>query len=334
MAEQSGKLRAALIGIGHDHAWGKVQALRRSVDMELVGAFEPDAAEWGRQQANDRFTDVTPMSEVDVLNDETIPVVFVETLPRHNLRWARRALEHGKHIHVDKAPSPSLNDLRSLLDLAAARSLHVQMGYQFRYNPAIELGLRAMREGWLGNVTRINVDIPTHIGGYAEVRAKDGAHAGAMFYLLGCHVLDAAMLFLGKPSSVWATNRRDARGHGEPIEDNCTAVLEYPGALAVVQTWNTGNDPMRHRRFQVIGERGSILIEPIEPPGVRLFLSEPHDDFPAGWSEPVIPMRPRYDGDIEDLAAWIRGHRTPAYTAAHDLATHETLLRICGVIDG
>ena len=332
MADQSGKLRAALIGIGHDHAWGKVQALRRSADMELVGAFEPDASEWGRQQAQDRFTDVAAMSEIDVLHDETIRVVFIETLPRHNLRWARRALEHGKHIHIDKAPSPSLADLRAVLDLAATRNLHVQMGYQFRYNPAITLALRAMREGWLGNVNRINVDIPTHIGGYAGVRAKDGAHAGALFYLLGCHVLDAAMLFLGKPSSVWASHRRDARDHGEPFEDNCTAVLEYSGAVTLLQTWITGNDPMQHRRFQVIGGRGSVLIEPIEPPGVRLFLSEPHEDFPAGWSEPTIPMRPRYDGDIEDLAAWIRGERTPAYTAAHDLAVHETLLRICGLI--
>ena len=191
MADQSGKLRAALIGIGHDHAWGKVQAIRRSNDMELVGAFEPDASEWGRQQAVDRFTDVPALSEIDVLHDETIPVVFVETLPRHNLRWARRALEHGKHIHIDKAPSPSLADLRAVLDLAASRNLHVQMGYQFRYNPAIELALRAMHEGWLGNVTRINVDIPTNIASYADIRTKDGAHAGALFYLLGCHVLDS-----------------------------------------------------------------------------------------------------------------------------------------------
>ena len=102
--------------------------------------------------------------------------------------------------------------------------------------------------------------------------------------------------------------------------------------MTLLQTWVTGNDPMQHRRFQVIGERGSVLIEPIEPPGVRLFLSEPHEDFPAGWSEPAIPMRPRYDGDIEDLAAWIRGDRVPAYSAAHDLAVHETLLRICGVV--
>ena len=333
MTGRNSRLRAALIGIGHDHAWGKVQALRRSEDMDLVGAFEPDASEWSRQQARGFFTDVPSMSEIDVLNDETIQVVFVETLPRDNLRWARRVLEHGKHLHLDKAPSPSLNSLRDVLRLAGERNLHVQLGYQFRYNPGVELALRAMREGWLGNVTRINVDIPTDIGGYSTVRLKDGAHAGAMFYLLGCHVLDATVLFLGEPSSVWASHRRDARGQGDPFEDNCTAVLQYPGAIAVLQTWITGNDPIGHRRFQVIGERGSVLIEPIEPPGLRLYFDEAHQEFPSGWSEPEIPMRPRYDGDIADLATWIRGEHAPAYTADHDLAVHQTLLRICGVID-
>ena len=40
-------LRAAFIGISHDHAWGKAEAIRRSPHMDLVGAFEPDAAELG-----------------------------------------------------------------------------------------------------------------------------------------------------------------------------------------------------------------------------------------------------------------------------------------------
>lgn len=112
-------LRAAFIGISHDHAWGKAEAIRRSPHMDLVGAFEPDAAEWERQRARAQFSDVRHLAARDVLEDPTIEVVFIETRPHDNLRWAREALVHDKHVHIDKAPAPSLNDLRGVLSLAA-----------------------------------------------------------------------------------------------------------------------------------------------------------------------------------------------------------------------
>ena len=220
-----------------------------------------------------------------------------------------------------------------MLTLAGEHGLHVQMGYMFRYNPAAVLALRAVREGWLGHVARINADLPTSVDIYGHLREVGGGYPGGIFYELGCHILDLAMVFLGEPTGVWSALRRDAREQGEPFVDNTTAVLEYPEAVAVLQTWITGQDPTRHRRFQVIGERGSVLIEPIEPPGVRLYLSEPHEDFPAGWSTPHIPMEPRYDADLADLAAWVRGEQRPAFSPEHDLAVHQTLLRICGALD-
>ena len=61
-----------------------------------------------------------------MLEDRTIEVVFIETRPHDNLRWAREALVHDKHVHIDKAPAPSLNDLRGVLSLAAERGRHVR----------------------------------------------------------------------------------------------------------------------------------------------------------------------------------------------------------------
>ena len=87
-------LRAAFIGISHDHAWGKAEAIRRSPHMDLVGAFEPDAAEWERQRARAQFSDVRHLAAHDVLKDPTIEVVFIETRPHDNLRWTREALVH------------------------------------------------------------------------------------------------------------------------------------------------------------------------------------------------------------------------------------------------
>ena len=42
-------------------------------------------------------------------------------------------------------------------------------------------------------------------------------------------------------------------------------------------------------------------------------------------------VRGRYDGDFEDLAKVIRGEKALAFTPAHDLAVHETILRASGL---
>ena len=324
-------LRAGMIGVAHAHAWGKVQAINASTDMQLAGVFEPDVAEWDRWSGRHDIGGIPRLSSRDILEDSSIEVVFVETHPRDNLRWAREALDHGKHVHLDKAPAPVLNDLRAVLNQAADRGLCVQMGYQFRYNPAIELARLAVRDHWLGPVSRIHADIPTNVGAYADQRDTVGTYAGGIFFELGCHLLDLVILILGKPSGVWSTLRADARQQGEVFVDNTTAVLEYPNALAIVQAWITGPEPSRHRRFEIIGEQGVLLIEPIEPPSIRLYLSQPTGTFPTGWSSPYVKMRPRYEADIADFAACIRGDGTSVFGGEHDMAVHETLLRICGV---
>jgi len=43
-------------------------------------------------------------------------------------------------------------------------------------------------------------------------------------------------------------------------------------------------------------------------------------------------MSGRYDGDFVDLARIIRGEKEPDFTAAHDLAVHETILRASGLL--
>jgi hypothetical protein len=39
----------------------------------------------------------------------------------------------------------------------------------------------------------------------------------------------------------------------------------------------------------------------------------------------------RYQGEFADLAAVIRGEKNLAWTAAHDIAVHETTLRAAGI---
>ncbi|MBI2941825.1 MAG: Gfo/Idh/MocA family oxidoreductase [Chloroflexi bacterium] len=324
------KLRIGQIGMAHSHAADKVPFLRRHPDVDYVGVFEPDDAIWDAFRTKPVYDGVRRLTEDEVLGDPTVEGVFVETMPIENLAWARRALLAGKHILVDKAPSPSLEVLRDVLALAEARGHHVQMGYQFRYAPAFQFVLDWATSGRLGRIFQVRASLPTSQRVYSRWYPHASQVPGGTMYELGCHMIDLVVAILGRPDRVTPVLRADYREFSQPpFPDNTIAVLEYDGALAIVDSSvpHVNAAPLRH--FGVHGTRGSVVLEPMEPPRLRLCLDEPRAGYLAGWQEVSIADRPRFAGDVEDFVAVVKGERQPRYSFAHDLLAHETLLRAC-----
>jgi predicted dehydrogenase len=325
-------LRVAQVGIAHSHAAGRVQAYVGNPGVELVGVHEPFPSVRRERGAHPAYKEVRWLDAVELFGDSSIGAVSIETLPGENLRWAREALLAGKHVILEKAPGLNLQDLHDLFELAASKSLIVQLGYQFRFNAAFQLALRLARAGALGRLWRISGQIAANLPGYGRTGDVQN-YPGGIWFTLGCHLLDQVVLLLGPPPEVRSILRRDHQPSGEfAFADNNLAVFEYDRALATIDTWNLeAGDNAVHRRFELYGERGTVLISPLEPPQVRLYLADAFEDLTAGWQTVDVPWRPRYVGDLDHFLACIRGDSAPLVTPAHDLALQEALLRASGV---
>src|SRR5688572_20828048 len=139
------------IGVGHAHAT-KLEVYRRSGDYEVVGIVEPDERLRQRATGVAAYRDLPWMSEQQLLNAPGLQAVLVETRVRDLLDTAERCVAAGKHVHLDKPAGESLPQYRRLLDAAAKQKLLVQMGYMFRYSPAVVLMRKFLSEGWLGDL--------------------------------------------------------------------------------------------------------------------------------------------------------------------------------------
>lgn len=147
------RVRVAMLGTGHAHARGKLQVLRQLREYELAGVCEPDEELRHKHRQTEVFAGVRWLELQELLEDKSIELVAIEGLVRENLAHAQHAIEAGKHIHLDKAPGTDLEKLDTLLKEAAKRELLVQMGYQWRYNPAFQAALAAAWQGWLGGLS-------------------------------------------------------------------------------------------------------------------------------------------------------------------------------------
>ena len=324
-ARGTARLKAAIIGTAHSHSIGHMEAIRESQNYDFVSVAEPHADLLGKAQADPRWKGVRWTTVDDILSDDSISVVCVETDPLEALPYSLDCVLAGKHTKIDKPPGVNIDLLRRILQEARERSLVVQIGYVYRYNPAFRLAHSALAEGWLGPVRSILCQMNDMLS--PEGRRRLDRYPGGQMYEICCHMIDALIWLMGEPKRVSSILRR-TNPQTDQVEDDVLGTFEFEQAVATVKSHARDGE----RYFYIFGERGSIQIDDPDRPRVRLTLSEPHGGFEAGTNEvPVGPSR-RYLPDLDDLAGAIReGRWVEHFTAEHDLAVQRALLQACGM---
>jgi predicted dehydrogenase len=317
------RIRVGQIGTQHAHASGKMQSLRGLPDTyEIVGISSesiPDAA---------TYAGLPRMSEADLLAHPGLQAVLVETNIDDASKTALKALRAGKHVHLDKPGASEHGAFRAMRMEAEERRLTVQMGYMLRYNPAFELLFQARREGWFGEI----LEVDAMMGKLADpsTRKAIGSLPGGGMFELACHVIDASVTLLGKPKEVHALSTPTHPGDG--IKDNQLAVLVYPKTTVTIRCNHADPFGGPRRRFQVAGTKGAMEIMPLESGKATLWLDEAHGPWKKGENKIQLSVsKDRYAAEFVDLAAVLRGEKPLAWSAAHDIAVHETVLRASGL---
>ena len=322
------KIRVAVLGTGHAHALGKIQALRSLPEYELAGICRPDADEPNEGEV---FRGVRWLSLEEVLQDSSIELVDVESRVEHNLQYAHKCVSAGKFVHLDKAPGEDLPALRAILEEARQRKRVVQMGYQWRYHPAMQAAIEAARKGWLGRVYAFRATIDKPIS--REERRQLAKFRGGMMFELGCHLIDRAVALLGEPRKVTGILRHDSP-LDDGLADNTLAILEYDRAVAEIYVAAFQPRGDHYRTLEILGSNGRATVQPFSTLRLSLDLKDAAGPYRAGEQtlQPPAPPGPGFAPDFVEMASIIREGAKPSYSPEHDLIAQQVLLKACGVI--
>jgi predicted dehydrogenase len=315
------------IGTGHGHA-SKTGVYRKSPDFEVVGIVEPDPELRRRAERNSAFQGLAWMSQEQLLNTPGLQVVGVETRVQNLLDTAEACLQAGKHIHLDKPAGESLPQFERILDTAARKHLAVQMGYMYRYNPAVVMLREFLDKGWLGEPFEIRAVMSKVVS--PEARGRLARFSGGMMFELGCHLIDLVVGLAGEPESVHSFSQH-ASTIDDGLADNMLAVFEYPNVLASVKSSAMEVEGFARRHLVVCGSEGTFHIQPLDAPSVRFALSRGRGQFHKGYQDKHFGRYERYVADAADLAKIIRGEKTPDYSYAYDLGVQRTVLKASGM---
>lgn len=321
-------IRIGQIGVSHAHA-SKLSVYRASKDYEVVGLVEPNDRQWETSQKQAAFRGLKRMTRDELLNTQGLQAVLVETHVKDLLENAEACVQAGRHVHIDKPAGESLTQLQRIFDSAQKQKLMVQMGYMFRYNPGVVMLREFLKKGWLGEIFEVHTVMSKVVP--TSERARLAFTKGGMMFELGCHVTDLVIGILGKPTSVNGFVQH-ASAIQDGLMDNMLAVLTYPKAIASIKSCAMEVDGGDRRHLVVCGTEGTMQIQPLDNPQVKLVLNQPRGEFKRGMQDVKLPRYTRYVDDAADMARVIRGKKEFEFTPAHDLAVQETILKACKLI--
>ena len=324
-------IKIGQIGIGHNHGEAKMQAVRKFPELFEVVGFAEDNEEWLKKRGNLECYKGLKRYSVDELIAKC-DALLIETDVWDLTEIAQKCVDAGKHVHIDKPGSGTLEEYKKMLDTAREKNLIVQLAYMYRYNPAIQKTFELIKEGKLGEIYSINAEMSTfHSPKYRKWLTNFG---GGIMYILGCHLIDLIVYIMGKPDNIQSFLKKTKLDEVN-VEDNNLAVLEYEKALARVFVSSVEVNGFGRRQFMVSGSKGTVNICPLERPITMTYSDTEIANTAYEDRKIILPFDDntasgRYDEMIKDFYAYITGERENPFTYEHEYNVQAVLDEVVG----
>ncbi len=203
---------------------------------------------------------VLPSLEEAIGSPEIGLIVIATPNPTH-FDFARRALEAGKHVVVDKPFTLTVAEAEALAALARRQGRILSVFQSRRWDADFLTLRRVLASGELGDI----VHLESHYDRYRPVvqerwKEQDGAGSGIWFDL-GAHLADQALQLFGPPEAVFADLAKQ-RASAQAV-DYFHVLLRYPRLRVILHGSNLVTEPTR--RFDVHGTLGSYVKAGMDP---------------------------------------------------------------------
>jgi predicted dehydrogenase len=249
--------------------------------------------------------------------------VIVATPVATHYELARRALEAGKHVFVEKPPALSAAEAEELVSLAEDRGLVLLPGHLLLYHPAVGKLKELIEAGELGDVLYLYGN-RQNLG---QIRKDENA-----LWSLGVHDLSVMLHLIGEePAECWA--RGESFIH-EGVEDVVFCYLRFPSGV-VAHMHLSWLDPHKMRKITVVGDSKMAVFDDMElDRKVTVYdkgPQEPADTYGEWltrtgdiWS-PKIPNDEPLRLECEHFLALVRGEADSTRARANGLAVVRAL---------
>jgi predicted dehydrogenase len=249
--------RVAVVGLGY---WGpnlvRVLFERTDIDVRWLCDTDPERLERiGRRYPSA----ATTQNLEDVLLDASVDGVLLATPVFTHYELARRCMEAGKHVFVEKPLAPSTDQATQLIDYATEQDLVLMCGHTFLYSPPVQAVKHLIDQGELGDIYFVSAS-----------RVNLGLHQRdvSVIWDLGPHDFSILLYWLGVPPDTIRATGRDSIVPG--IVDVAFVTMQFrSGVVANVElSWLA---PSKLRRTVIVGSKKMVVYEDGSPEPIKIY---------------------------------------------------------------
>ena len=284
MDNRQHKLRIGLVGCGY---WGSkhLRVFNELAESSLIALCEPSPDKVAAQPQ--AFLPPLVTGDYDRFLAAPTDAVVIATPARTHYELAKRALEHGKHVLIEKPFTTSADDAQALIHEADRRDLTLAVGHTYVYHPAVEFLKTYIQSGQLGKVQYVHTSRLNFGLLQPDVDVVWDLAPHDLSILL--YVLQREPLFAGARGTACFNTKACEVAHID---------LEFPdGPTAhIYVSWL---EPRKVRRLTFVGDEKTIVYDDVAQGETLRIFDQSIKLVPTnGASSPVTPHYLRGDATI------------------------------------
>jgi predicted dehydrogenase len=263
--------RIGLVGLGEIARQRHLPVLAQHPRWRVTVAAETDPDRAARVAAAFSIPRIAS-DAVAVIESKDVDVVAILTPPDTHAELARAALDAGKHVFVEKPLALASAQAQALADRAGQGDPKLLVGFNLRHHPHIRQAREWIRAGRVGRVRAVHSTL-------ANVRPPAAAASwrgqtrggGDPLFELGVHHFDLTR-FLFDAEIVQVSAQ-------EWVSPQARATVQVALRLAngALVTTTLVEDTVEHNAFEIIGERGRLVLSLYRFDGVHWFPRGQYD---------------------------------------------------------
>ncbi len=191
--------------------------------FELYGVWERT-----KNLAQEKYPSIKTFRDLDtMLADAAIDLVVVNTPSITHFDYAKKALQAGKHVIVEKPFTATVAEAEELISLAKEKNKQLSVFHNRRWDSDFLTVKKIIESGAIGTVKEAEIHFDRFTPALSPKAHKEvNTPAVGVVYDLGAHVIDAALQLFGTPTDVFGDMM--VMRENSLVDDYFEILLYYP----------------------------------------------------------------------------------------------------------
>jgi myo-inositol 2-dehydrogenase/D-chiro-inositol 1-dehydrogenase len=246
-------VRIGILGCGSIARSAHLPSLIRTPGVSVVALADHDGANVAAAQAIVRGARVHRDYE-SVLREPDVDAVIIALPPALHADAAIAALEHGKHVYVEKPLATTSKEAARMVAAARRTTLTAMVGFNYRFHPVVQAARARIVAGALGTPIGVRSVFATAAKPIASWKQRRASGGGVLLDLAVHHIDLAHYLLDSTTTDVWADVRSVRTEH-----DTASLHLRLTSSATVSSMFSLS--AIEEDRIEIYGTAGKVTID-------------------------------------------------------------------------